>query len=403
MKHFDFIIAGGGVSGLSLAYHLANSPLRDRSILIIDKNQKTQNDCTLSFWANDLTTFDNIVYCSWQQLRFVGDNFVQDINLQNYRYQMIRGIDFYRFVQQTLSRYPNVQFLPGTVNYIDDGNEQAIVYANGQAYSGTWVFDSRFRLSELKANSARYHWLNLHFKGWEIETPQNAFNPQLATFMDFRTPQKQDTRFFYVLPFSQHRALVEYSLFTKGPINQNECKHALQAYIENTLGIKEYRILNREGGLIPSTDYTFPRQIGRRIMAIGTLGGQVKPSTGYAFERIQQDSINIVRSLSQTGHPFDIPTNSGFYRLCDSLMLDVMEHHGEQLKPIFTALFKNNSIKRIFSFLDEAASLRENLLLMASLPPRLFLQALFESKVFGRMVRQSRHYLRHTLRLPLPT
>jgi lycopene beta-cyclase len=37
MQHYDLIIAGGGAAGLSLAYHLLLSPLRNRSILIVDK------------------------------------------------------------------------------------------------------------------------------------------------------------------------------------------------------------------------------------------------------------------------------------------------------------------------------------------------------------------------------
>jgi lycopene beta-cyclase len=45
-KHYDFILAGGGLAGLSLACHLANSPLRDRSILIVDPDTKERNDRT---------------------------------------------------------------------------------------------------------------------------------------------------------------------------------------------------------------------------------------------------------------------------------------------------------------------------------------------------------------------
>ena len=41
---YDFVIAGGGLSGLSLAYHLAHSPLGDKSILIVDQSPKSQND-----------------------------------------------------------------------------------------------------------------------------------------------------------------------------------------------------------------------------------------------------------------------------------------------------------------------------------------------------------------------
>jgi lycopene beta-cyclase len=51
MPDYDFILSGGGLAGLSLAYHLINSPLRDRSILIVDKDAKQQNDRTWCFWA----------------------------------------------------------------------------------------------------------------------------------------------------------------------------------------------------------------------------------------------------------------------------------------------------------------------------------------------------------------
>jgi hypothetical protein len=44
-------------------------------------------------------------------------------------------------------------------------------------------------------------------------------------------------------------------------------------------------------------------------------------------------------------------------------------------------MFKNNSIGRVFRFLDEVASPWENFLLIATLPPRLFLQALSQRRV----------------------
>jgi lycopene beta-cyclase len=40
MKHYDFIMAVGGLAGLSLALHIARSPLRDRSMLIVDRDAK---------------------------------------------------------------------------------------------------------------------------------------------------------------------------------------------------------------------------------------------------------------------------------------------------------------------------------------------------------------------------
>jgi lycopene beta-cyclase len=385
MSQYDFIFAGGGAAGLSLAYHLLHSPLQDRSILIVDRDAKQRNDRTFAFWTDRPTLFDDIVHRSWDQLRFVGDSFAKVIPLGAFRYQVIRGIDFYRFIRRELAPLPNVEFLHGRVDRVDDGAEGAGVWVEGQMHTGRWVFDSRFSPAQLMPDPARYHYLGQHFQGWVIETPDSAFDPQIATFLDFRTPQKDEMRFFYVLPFSESQALVEYVLFSR-----DDCEQTLKDYLVGTLGIKAYRIVAREGGVNPLTDRPFPRRLGRRIMAIGTLGGMVKPSSGYAFTRIQADSAAIVRSLLHAGHPFDVPASPQFYRTCDALMLNVMACHGDQAKPIFTAMFKNNPIERILRFLDETTSPRENLAMMASLPAWLFVRAWFELKVLRKVYRPLR-------------
>jgi lycopene beta-cyclase len=393
MKHYDFIIAGGGLAGLSLACHLVRSPLRDRSILIVDKEAKDRNDRTWGFWTDQPLLFDDVVHHSWGQLQVVGEDFERVIDLNGDRYKMIRGVDLYRSARDELSACENVTFLRGVVRKIEDGDDKAHVTVDGQVFSGSWVFDSIFRSAEIKPDPARYHYLKLHFRGWEIETSRQAFNPQMATFLDFRTPQQNETRFFYVLPFSERRALVMYTLFSANLLRQAEYEWALKAYLETTLGIRgyrgihDYRILREERGVIPITDQPFPRRAGRRIMAIGAKGGRIKPTTGYAFVRIQEDSAAIVQSLIQVGHPFNVPPDPGRYHLYDSILLEIMSRQGGRIKPIFTTMFKNNPIGRIFRFLDEVASPWENLLLIVSLPPPVFLQALFRSKVLRPLAR----------------
>jgi lycopene beta-cyclase len=312
----------------------------------------------------------------------VGRTFQKTVDLQAYRYKMIRGIDFYQFGRRELSAHANVRFLQGEVGTIDDGEGRANVTVDGQTYAGRWVFDSRFKPSQFNPDSARYRYLQQYFRGWEIETPAPAFDPQVATFMDFRTAEKQGVGFFYVLPFSEHHALVEYVLHSRHAVPYSQ---ALRAYLETVLEIKEYRIVAMEGGTNPLTDQPFPRRVGRRIMSIGIPGGRVKPTSGYAFWRIQQDSAAIVRSLLQVEHPFDILPDSRFYRLCDSLMLQIMDRHSGQIEPIFAALFQNNPIERVLRFLEEVASPWESLSLIATLPPALFLQALFQLKVLGEV------------------
>ena len=51
MKEFDYIIIGGGCSGLSLAYELEiTNKLKKKTLAIIEPREKYQKDKTWSFW-----------------------------------------------------------------------------------------------------------------------------------------------------------------------------------------------------------------------------------------------------------------------------------------------------------------------------------------------------------------
>jgi len=343
---------------LSLAYHLARSPLRDRRVLIVEQEAKDQNDRTWCFWTNRPTPFDGIVYRSWSQLRVVSEHFEKQLALHAYHYNMIRGIDFYRFARQTVAAQPHVEFLRGRVERIEDGEHHASVLVDGQRYAGTWIFDSLFNWSAFQPDPARYHVPKQQFKGWEIETPENAFNPQAATFLDFRTPQEQGMHFFYVLPFSERHALVESVLCTATPISWEACEQSLRVYLDTILQVKAYCIRRHEQGINPLTDWPFPRQSGRHMMTIGIQGGRIKPSTGYAFTRMQKDSSAIIRSLLEVGHPFRVPAGHRRYRFFDSVLLEIMAHHGERIESIFTALYKHNPAERIFRLSPGASTRR---------------------------------------------
>lgn len=375
MQSYDFIIAGGGAAGLNLAYHLLHSPLKDRKVLIVDQDAKDQDDRTWCFWSDRPTPFDNIVSCSWSQLQVLGEHDAVTLDLHAYRYKMIRSIDFYGFAHQALSISPHVDFLQGKVDRIEDGDQQAGVLVDGQRYRSAWVFDSLFDWPTFQPDQTRYHVLKQQFLGWEIETAEKAFNPEAVTFLDFRTSQELGMHFFYVLPFSEYHALVESVYCTRDAVDWKTCVQAVLQYLMTT-GVETYQIRREERGISPLTDWTFPRQIGKHVMTIGTKGGMVKPSTGYAFLRMQHDSAAIVRSLLQIGHPFNVPVGPHRYRFFDSIMLEIMSDHGERVESILMGLFKHNSVERVLRFLDEVAPLWENGLMVPSLPPRLLWEAL---------------------------
>ena len=99
----------------------------------------------------------------------------------------------------------------GHVDSITDGQSAAVVRLDDTEVTADWVFDSILEPAQPVSNG--YTRLKLTFLGWQIETPSAAFDADVMTFMDFRTPQRDDLRFVYVLPFAADRA-VEYTAFT---------------------------------------------------------------------------------------------------------------------------------------------------------------------------------------------
>jgi lycopene beta-cyclase len=361
VKRYDFIIVGGGAAGLSLACHMARTPLRERSILVVDRSPAGHSHHIWAFWTDRPTLFDPIICRSWDRLQVSSEKRNRLLDLGRYRYKVIRGADFHRFAHETLSRYPNVEFVRGNVERIEDGTGGATIMVGEEEYTGSWVFDSRFRLAAFRPDPRRYRYLKMQFLGWEIETEGAHFDPGRPIFLDFRTSQGGclpggDMRFMYVLPYSPREALVEHVACADNMLEQldaAEQQRALESYIHDELCVGQYRIVAREHGVSPMTDYTFPRRTGRHIMSIGVPAGMLKPATGFAFMRIQRDSAAIVRSVVRHGHPFEVPRPRSIYRLCDSLLLYGMSRHGRRMGSVLSALFKYGSAERILGFLDE--------------------------------------------------
>lgn len=390
MQTYDFIFAGGGGAALGLACALLDSPLRDCSMLIIDRDAKNENDRTWCFWGNPETPFASIARVSWNKIsvRDEMDERIFDFNTEGdgtWRYWMVRGIDYYRHTRQRLAEQPNVRMLQGSIDGFTEEPERVLVHAGNETYAGRWVFDSIIRPGDLNLDRSKHHVLKQHFTGWEIETPQPMFDPTRAVMFDFRTRQENDLRFFYVLPFSPTLALVEYTIFSSELLERDAYDAALREFLAEKLGVHDYRVDFVEHNWIPMTDYPFKRRAGARILNIGTKGGLVKPSTGYAFKRMQRDARSIVDSLVKHGNPFQVRAAPGRYRFYDTLLLQILYRQGHLMKPIFTQLFQRNPILRIFHFLDDDASIFEDLALIASLPPLPFLRALVRTKLLRKI------------------
>lgn len=387
MKTFDFIMAGGGLAGLSLAYQLVNGPYPDASILILDSERAGSGERTWCFWSDRPVPFDSLAYRSWPEIRFRSHTFNEVLALDPYEYRMIRGVDFYDHVLGDLESRQNVEFRTETVREIVDGTDrQPQVKTNSGSYESAWVFDSRFDPEEYVSNrDPAYHHLMQHFRGWFIETERPVFEPQTATLFDFCTPQKGEMRFVYVLPFGTNRALVEFTLFSASLLSEEEYTGTLDDYVSEHIDPGEFRVVDAERGVIPMTDQPFVRRQSPHVLNTGTRGGLVKASTGYAFKYIQADTSAIVNSLRDRGHPFDIPRHRKGFGVLDTMLLQIMFRRGWMSETVFTRLFSKNPVPTLLRFLDEEASVGETMRIMASVPWLPFIGAWFRTKLLRKV------------------
>jgi lycopene beta-cyclase len=383
-RPYDFLFAGGGLAGLSLAWNLVRGPFPNARILLLDKEPKRKNDRTWCYWSDMPGDFDSLAERVWSEMTFAHPRLSFNIPLGSFRYRMIRGIDFYRFLTGELARHPNVVWEYGDIRSVADGAQGAEAVLDGKRFRARWAFQSLIRPDDIPADSRRHIFLKQHFLGWEVVTAQDVFDPARFTLFDFRTPQDGAMRFFYILPSSERRALVEYTLFSPAVLAEEEYRAALRTYLREVLETDRYEIAATEFGVIPMTDFPFPRRLGRHVLAIGTRGGRVKPSTGFAFRRIQADTANIVRSLERHGDPFHIPPDPFSHRRYDSAMLRIMRGDPDRMAEIMFGMFRKNPIERVFRFLDEDIGWMETLRLFATMPVLKFSTAFLGLETPGR-------------------
>jgi lycopene beta-cyclase len=379
IKHFDYIFTGTGLAALMTVYKMVLSGnFAEKSILLLDENQKKTNDRTWCFWEKEESVWNSVISKKWDLALFANENFKRDLALKPYQYTQIRGLDFYNFVFDEISKQSNIVFSQEKVTDINELETHVFIGTEQNRYTSNYLFNSiytkGFALSQTK-----YPVLQQHFVGWFVKTEAEIFNPEQATFMDFSVKQKGNTRFMYVLPISKTEALVEYTLFSENLLSKEEYEKEIQLYLQK-LGTQHYEIIEKEQGSIPMTCYPFWEKNTKRVLNIGTAGGWTKASTGYTFKNSDKKSTQLVAFLqSDSSTPlrmtkFHKKNRFWFY---DLLLLDILYRQNELGSVIFSSLFRKGYPALIFKFLDEETTWIEDFKVILKCPKIPFIKALF--------------------------
>lgn len=377
MSHYDYIIIGAGAAGLLLADAMGGDQFfASKSILVLDKDNKTNNDRTWCFWERGKGQFDDLVHKTWDNIYVGGQQFQKSTSILPYTYKMLRGIDFYNHFLPKVKAYPNITWAQEEVIDIEEKEIEVLVSTTQQKYIGRTVFSSRYD-SSILLKQKKFPALQQHFLGWQIKTDRLVFNSEEVTFMDFSVPQKGNTRFIYVLPFSENEALVEYTLFSEHLLEKSEYEDAIKTYIATDFGDAKYTIEETEFGSIPMTCYPFHQHNTDRVFHMGIAGGWAKPSTGYTFYNTSRQVPKLVEHLKRGKRLSEFHQKSRFL-FYDMLLLDILHGKNHLGHDIFESMFRRRKASLILKFLENETNLWEELKIVTAPKPLPFIKALFK-------------------------
>lgn len=357
------VIAGGGLSGLSLAAHLAVMDHR-HPVIVVDDGRDPLSANAWASWSDRPGLLDGAA-CRWfDRIRVHVNGTTKVLRLGRYRYRVVRGDDLASVVRRFTDPSRHFTFYEGHVDRIaDDG-----VVVDGQHLRARWVFDSVIGPAEEPPADAL-----LSFRGWRVRAERAAFDAEIPTLFDFRTSQARGASFVYVLPSDAHHALVEHTSFMAPDATTDQAaqREALAEYLAD---VGQYEIECEEHAVLPLRARQTPRRNGN-VLTIGAKGGLLKASTGFGYQRVQRDSAAIAESLHEYGHPFALPAESARFRLFDGVLLDVVTREPAQLERAFGALFRYRTAEPALRFLDEATTPPQEWRLFAGMPAATYLAA----------------------------
>lgn len=373
MEKFDYILSGGGCAGLSLAFHLINSKLKESKILIIDPISDQIPNKTWCYWDTDPLAIhpENSIHF-WDSLLLDGESQTVTKNLTGLKYFHLNSHDFFNSVRKKLLNHPTVTFLQDQVIELAEKNDEIIVETKDSGFiSGKFVFDSRLN-SDLTYEKK----LKQVFLGWKIRCTEDAFQPESFTMMDFNTQNENPFDFFYILPFNKKEALVEYTTYTNSVIENSELEKAIKNYLSKKLKDNTYEITFQESGIIPMSTKLNPSKKGKRIIPIGTNAAWTKPSTGYTFHQIQLNCSNIVKKLESEDFKNLVFNRKSRFVFYDTILLNIAHKWPHELQDVFLNLFTTSPPDLVFRFLSEQTSFWEEFTMLSRLKFSIFIKSL---------------------------
>ena len=368
----DLIIIGGGCAGLSLAGRLASHRSR-LSVAVIEARTDYQDDRSWCFFAPPRHRHDHLVSHRWSRWLVGRENrALIERQSRRFSYQYIRSLDFYKAHLSAIERHPLIELHRGSsVNAIERQGKGWRIDTNRGSLTAAEVLDTRPPDRQRLESST----LLQSFKGVEIDIEQDGqLEPDCLELMTQLRHDRHGLYFTYLLPLGPRRALVEATRFSTAPLPEHVLDQDLHRLLVQR-GLDRHRLIRQEAGCLPmglpQAENTLPG-----VVNAGMAGGALRPSSGYAFLRIQAWAASCMARL-QTGNPLiGQPRDPRLQSLMDGLFLRVIADDLALAPALFCQLFERAHPDSVIRFLGDQADFGDYLNVIRSLPRTPFLRGL---------------------------
>ena len=379
----DLIILGGGCAGLSLAIKLAALGDQCPNVTIIEQRSHYQQDRTWCFWHSKSTRMAHLVTHKWSKVLLKDNQDSVVFNCSSNPYQMLESSIFYEEALRLIALNNRIKLVLNTsINEIPykTASGWQIVTQN-ETYVTNTIVDTRPDQTPQTGNAILWQC----FLGQEITCEVDAFNQDCVTLMDFSKSATangllsagKEIIFTYILPISARRALVESTVFAEIPLNPAELSIKLEASITLATQGNAYQIVRAEHGILPMEQKKILSHQDKTYINAGLYAGGARPSSGYAFQRIQRWAEACALSIANHGLPIGHQSDPVVLQWMDTIFLKVMQKQPQLVPKLFLAMFKKVQPTSMVRFLNDEGTFKDYLAIVLALPPLPFLKQLF--------------------------
>ncbi len=375
----DLLVLGGGCAGLSLGLRLAEQPATSRHTLILEARPEYSNDRTWCFWRFAPHRFEHLVSHAWPAMVICSRQRSVDVDCRRTPYQMLEALPFYAAAQAAIARSDSVELRLGTDVHepprrVGDGWS---VDTEAGAVTARCIVDTRPPGPPQLDGATLWQ----SFFGQEIACEAAVFDPSKVGLMDFAGGRTDGVLFHYVLPSSPYRALIETTVFGPRPLAVASLAGLQSAAVDRLRLGAGFAVLRAESGVLPmGMTARFPPP-GPGYCRVGLMSGAARPSTGYAFLRIQRWADAAAASVASGNGPLGHRRDPALQRAMDRLFLQVLRGHPDRAPDLFTRMFGDIDPARVIRFLSDRGSIADCAAIGLSLPLPLFVREMLRGMV----------------------